>query len=159
MAKISQLRALLSGRMSHCCAALALGTLLSCASQSQSFVTVPPCPGVVSDPDAVPGGPNGEGVEVEASITNRPEIVDAMIAEYQPLIRGNPNPPMGTARVWMLIDPRGAVAHAEIAETSGLRPIDKAAIRVALVYRFDPVVREECSVPAWVQLPLTFQVR
>ena len=63
----------------------------------------------------------------------------------------------GTVRVHFFIDERGVVLNTLIAESSGHRALDEAALRVAGVYRFSPAMNRDEPTPVWVQFNITFQ--
>lgn len=90
------------------------------------------------------------------SILNRDEIVEAMKAQYPPLLREAGVG--GVVRVFMFIDTTGAVRDTRIQESSGHPALDDAALRVAGVYRFEPARNQEKKVEVWVAFPMTFQV-
>lgn len=91
------------------------------------------------------------------SITNRQEVVEALRAEYPPLLRDAGVG--GSVRVYFLINEYGRVEDVRIDQSSGHRALDDAAVRVADVYRFQPALYDEIPVPVWVSFPITFQVK
>ena len=94
---------------------------------------------------------------VAPSITNRQEVVSAMVQAYPPLLRDAGIG--GTIRVYFFIEADGTVGSVQLDQSSGHAPLDEAALRVADVYRFSPALNREEPVPVWVSFPITFQVR
>jgi TonB family protein len=92
---------------------------------------------------------------VAPSIRNRREVVEAMNAEYPPLLREAGVG--GTVRVYFFIGEEGRVEHTRIDQSSGHEALDEAALRVASVYRFSPALNRDEPVPVWVSFPITFQ--
>lgn len=91
------------------------------------------------------------------SITNREEVIEAMIREYPPLLRDAGVG--GTVNVYFFIDEEGRVANLQINESSGHPALDEAALAVAGVYAFEPARHGDEKVPVWVSFPITFQAR
>jgi TonB family protein len=137
---------------------LAAGAV-SCAGARPSLPALPACPGQSRAPASVAGGPNGGGSIENPAIINRMAITRAMEREYRELLRHNgPDGVSGSARVWVLIDPSGAVSEARIQTSAGAPDLDRAALRVGRLYRFEPIRDGECAVAGWTSLSLTFQV-
>ena len=86
---------------------------------------------------------------VAPSILNREEIIDAMRAEYPPLLR---DAGIGGE---VRLDPSRARASIE---TSGHKQLDDAALAVANLYRFSPALNRDEKVPVWVSFPIQFKV-
>ena len=91
------------------------------------------------------------------SITNRSEVVSAMVRAYPPLLRDAGIG--GTVRVYFFINEQGVAEQVRLEESSGHAALDDAALNVAGVYAFEPALNDETPVPVWVQFPITFQVR
>lgn len=117
-------------------------------------------PAPTSTPPVTGATPEGGAVftpfTVAPSIVNRAEIVEAMEAQYPPLLREAGVG--GMVRIFMFIDTTGAVRDTRIDESSGHPALDDAALRVAGIYRFDPARNRDKKVEAWVSFPLVFQV-
>jgi len=94
---------------------------------------------------------------VAPEILNREEVIQAMAAQYPPLLRDAGIG--GTVRVYFLIDDTGAVIETRLDASSGHEALDQAALAVASVYRFAPALNRDQRVPVWVSFPITFQPR
>ena len=118
-------------------------------------------------PRAVLAGPTGAGAEadgpiftpmtVRPEILNRPEIIQALMREYPPLLRDAGIG--GTVEVWLFISDTGQVLDSRVSESSTYPQFDAAALRVARVFQFSPAMNRDRIVPVWIQLPITFEVR
>jgi TonB family protein len=94
---------------------------------------------------------------VAPELRNREEVVEALRAEYPPMLRdagigGNPT-------VWFLIAETGEVVRTMLNRSSGYDALDAAALRVAAVMRFTPALNRDQRVPVWVAIPIMFQGR
>ena len=87
-------------------------------------------------------------------IQNRAEVIEAMEAEYPPLLREAGVG--GTVRVYFFIDETGAVGDVRLDQSSGHEALDLAALSVADVYRFRPAENRGEPTPVWVSFPITF---
>ncbi|MEX2472331.1 MAG: M56 family metallopeptidase, partial [Gemmatimonadota bacterium] len=105
---------------------------------------------------SIAAGPQFTPFTVAPSIANRVEVIDAMEREYPPLLRDAGVG--GTVRVYFYITETGEVGERRIDESSGHEALDRAALRVASVYRFTPALNRDDPVPVWVSFPITFQV-
>ena len=94
---------------------------------------------------------------VRPEIRNRSEVQAALMNEYPTILRDAGIG--GTVIVWMFISEEGEVLNRRVSETSGHVALDQAALEVADVFRFTPALNRERTVPVWIQLPITFQVR
>lgn len=112
-------------------------------------------PSVVERPELL-DGPTFTPFTVAPSTLNRQEVVDALNAEYPPLLRDAGVG--GSVRVWFFIDELGRVGEVRLSRSSGHEALDQAALRVARVFRFAPGRNQDVAVPVWVQFPITFQV-
>ena len=92
---------------------------------------------------------------VAPTIINRSEVVEAMNAEYPPLLRDAGIG--GSVVVYFFIDEEGLVQDYRIHRSSGHQALDDAALAVAGVYRFRPALNRDDPTPVWVQFPITFQ--
>ena len=131
----------------------------------------------ISDQDlaAIEAGPVYTPFTVLPELTNRNEVVQAVMREYPAALRdsGGRRIPPGSVMVWFYISDTGQVLHSEIAQSSGQEQLDQAALRLATAYQFTPamnprqvqnpvplshaVIRiREAPVAVWIQLPITF---
>ena len=94
---------------------------------------------------------------VRPEITNRREVVLAMMRTYPPLLRDNGVG--GQVLVWFYIDETGKTVENRLSRTSGHASLDAAALEVASVYKFTPAYLREEPTSVGVQLPITFAVR
>jgi TonB family protein len=102
-------------------------------------------------------GPTFTPYTVAPNLVNRPEIGEALAAEYPPLLRDAGIG--GTARVWFFIDEEGRVEVTRLDQSSGHEALDAAALAVAARMRFSPALNRDEPVPVWVAFPITYQVR
>jgi TonB family protein len=102
-------------------------------------------------------GPAFTPFTVAPSITNRTEVIEAMEAEYPPLLRGAGIG--GTVRLYFFISAEGVVEDIRVDQSSGHPALDQAAMRVGGIYDFTPALNKDEQVPVWVSFPVTFQVR
>ena len=86
---------------------------------------------------------------------NVEEIRQAMAREYQASGLGEQRVE-GTACVWLFVDTVGRVKHARIHAGSGHPSLDRAALRVARVYRFTPRLRKGKPLEMRILLPISF---
>jgi TonB family protein len=93
---------------------------------------------------------------VRPDVTNREEMVAALEGEYPPLLRDAGIG--GQVVVWFFIDETGTVQKLQVAESSGHKALDEAALRVGAVVGFTPAMNEDEAVPVWISLPITFSV-
>jgi len=94
---------------------------------------------------------------VRPDIKNRRELTQAMIREYPPLLRDAGIG--GQVQVWFFIDEEGVVQDTRIAESSGHKALDDAALKVADIIEFTPALNRDKRVPVWISLPITFETR
>ena len=110
-----------------------------------------------ASPDDLADEPTFTPFTIAPSITNRMEVVAAMQDEYPPLLHEAGIG--GTVRVYFLIQADGTVARTVIDQSSGHEALDRAALNVADVYRFNPARNGNEDVPVWVSFPITFRVQ
>ncbi len=65
----------------------------------------------------------------------------------------------GTAYVQFFIDETGRVRNAVLDESSGHDVIDRLALTVSQVFRFQPARNQDRPAPVWVRIPITFAHR
>ena len=96
---------------------------------------------------------------IRPELTNRNEVVQALMREYPSRLRDARIG--GRVVVWFYISDVGRVLHSEIYQSSGHEELDRAALRVATAYRFTPAMNPERagSIATWIQLPITFDVQ
>jgi len=94
---------------------------------------------------------------VKPGVKNRDELSRAMEREYPPLLRDAGIG--GTVVVHFFIDEEGVVQNALVAESSGHKALDEAALKVAPIIRFTPALNRDKRVAVWIQLPITFNTR
>lgn len=80
-----------------------------------------------------------------------------MGAAYPPLLRDAEIE--GTVFVHFFIDTEGDVVVWGVYQSSGHAPLDEAAMRLAEVFRFSPVMLRGEPVPVWTSFPITFSVQ
>ena len=93
--------------------------------------------------------------ELAPQMVNRQEVNEVLVSEYPQTYR---NAGIGgTVVVHFFISERGVVENALVAESSGHRAFDDAALRVAEVARFNPAHNRNVAVPVWIQIPISFE--
>jgi protein TonB len=65
----------------------------------------------------------------------------------------------GTVTLDVQVDPQGEPSEISIAKRSGNRDLDRAALRAASDWRFEPAMRNGKAVAAAVKVPVEFSVR
>jgi protein TonB len=60
----------------------------------------------------------------------------------------------GLVKVKICVAPNGKVATAELGETSGIERLDEAGVKMAKMYRFNPITAQVCST-----LPVRFTIK
>jgi TonB family protein len=60
--------------------------------------------------------------------------------------------------MWVFIDQAGGVKKVLVKESSGMVPLDSAAVKVTSAMRFSPAQNRDIKVPVWVALPISFTV-
>jgi TonB family protein len=91
---------------------------------------------------------------VKPDVKNRVEVVEALEAEYPPLLRDAGIG--GMVLVWFFVDESGQVQKVQINESSGHQALDEAALRVGAKIEFTPALNKDKRVPVWISLPITF---
>lgn len=109
-----------------------------------------------TDEIATPDRPSFTAMTVRPTLTNVPQVQQALMDAYPALLR---DAGVGGAPVmWLYIGTDGAVQRTLVQETSGYGALDEAAAIVARAMRFTPAQNRDQLVPVWVQIPIRFQV-
>lgn len=111
-------------------------------------------PVVEREPSA---GPAFTPYTTAPSLRNATEVQEALERFYPAELRSAGIG--GTAEVWFLISPSGAVQDTRINRPSGHEALDAAALQVADAMEFTPGLNRDEPVEVWISLPITFQVR
>jgi protein TonB len=93
---------------------------------------------------------------VAPELRNRAEIARLLERHYPPLMRDAGLG--GTVMMWVFIDQAGGVKKVLVKESSGMMPLDSAAVKVTAAMRFSPAQNRDIKVPVWVALPIAFTV-
>lgn len=93
---------------------------------------------------------------IAPELRNRSEIARLLERHYPPLMRDAGLG--GVVMMWVFIDANGGVKKVQVKETSGLLPLDSAAVKVSSAMRFSPAQNRDIKVPVWVALPIQFKV-
>lgn len=117
---------------------------------------LPPPPSERAEEDLA-AVPRFTPMTVRPDILNRDEVSRVLEREYPPLLRDAGIG--GTVIVWFFIDEEGRAIKWQVAQSSGHKALDEAAIRVAPVYKFSPALNRDKKVKVWVQIPITFRTR
>lgn len=129
--------------------ALAAVTLITACDMAATSTTDPDQAAVIpSEPSFVP-------YTVAPTLLNRDEVVQAMHDAYPQLLRDAGIG--GAVRVYFYIGTDGKVLATRIDTSSGLEPLDRAALSAASVFRFTPAMNGDEAVAVWVSLPITFR--
>jgi len=129
-------------------------TIASTTFEDNPVEALPPPPTETTTVD-LSSAPTFTPFTVQPGIKNRDELARAMEREYPPLLRDAGIG--GTVIVHFFIDETGVVQNALVAETSGHRALDQAALKIAPIIEFTPALNRDRRVPVWIQLPITFQ--
>jgi TonB family protein len=112
----------------------------------------PPAPAI----EGLAAAPAFTPMTVRPRILNVDEIQGEMARAYPSLLRDAGVG--GTVQVDFFIDTDGRVKNAVVNRSSGQAQLDRAALRVAGVYRFLPARNRDEIVPVWVTFPVTFRI-
>lgn len=139
-----------------------LGTATATASAvalaAVLFVAACDMVGDATDPGqaaVVPSEPSFVSYTRAPQVINVKEVVQAMRDAYPALLRDAGIG--GTVRVYFYIDTDGRVLDTRIDTSSGLEPLDRAALAAASTFRFGPAMNGDEPVAVWVSLPITFR--
>lgn len=108
-------------------------------------------------PEGREGGLPFTPMTVPPKLRNPDEVRARMEAEYPPLLRDAGMG--GTVVLHLHVDPEGQVIEARLGESSGKSAFDRAALRIADVFRFHPALNRDRTVAVWVAFPVVFTVR
>jgi TonB family protein len=125
-------------------------------------------PPVQTEPEEEPPPPLQPGEDMSARpvftpftvapvMRNRAEVAAALEREYPALLRDAGVG--GRTIVWVRLDTNGVVQDAQINTSSGVAPLDQAALNVARQMEFSPAMNRDEIVPVWVSIPIQFQSR
>lgn len=149
------------------------GLLVSCGGLLVAAACLAPGPtdGQSTGPEAVVGAEVSENTReapdqvtpptftpfvVIPAFQNREEVVATLVRDYPADLREAGSG--GTVNIWFFVDEEGTVQRTLINETSGLRALDDAAIRVANIIEFLPALNRDQPRPVWVSLPIEFLI-
>ncbi len=93
---------------------------------------------------------------VAPTLRNRAEVARLLERLYPPLMRDAGVG--GVVMMWVFIDQNGGVKKVLVKESSGMMPLDSAAVKVSSAMRFSPAQNRDIKVPVWVALPIQFTV-
>jgi protein TonB len=131
-------------------------TIAPTTFQDNPVEALPPPPTETTTTD-IAAAPTFTPFTVQPDIKNREELARAMEREYPPLLRDAGIG--GTVIVHFFIDEEGIVRNSLLAESSGHRALDEAALRVAPIIEFSPALNRDKRVAVWIRLPIIFQTR
>jgi TonB family protein len=101
-------------------------------------------------------GPTFTPMTVRPQLRNGPEVMQALMRHYPPLLRDAGIG--GEAVIWFFINEEGAVQETRINRSSGYDALDQAALAVAGVIEFTPAYNRDVRVPVWIAMPIRFEV-
>lgn len=117
---------------------------------------IPPPQPEPTEEVATPEQPKFTPMTVRPTLTNVPEVQQALMREYPAVLR---DAGIGGAPVlWLFIGTDGTVQKTVVQASSGYEALDQAAGNVAESMRFSPAQNRDQLVPVWVQIPIRFQV-
>jgi TonB family protein len=96
----------------------------------------------------------------EPELINERAVADMLLSEARGLLERNLLPDFGrrVTFLWMMVEPEGHVSQIRVHESAGRVEVDEAAVRIMRNARFNPARVEGIVIPAWVQIPIRFQV-
>jgi len=96
----------------------------------------------------------------QPELTNQRAVTDMLMSEARGLLERGFLPEFGRRAtfLWMLVEPEGHVTEIRVHESAGRAQVDEAAVRIMRGARFNPARVEGIVIPAWVQIPIRFQV-
>lgn len=65
----------------------------------------------------------------------------------------------GTVKLWVFVNPEGAVDTTRLQESSGIPELDEAALAAARQFEFVPARNRDEPVSVWIMIPITFAPR
>ena len=101
-----------------------------------------------------PDGPVFTPMTVRPELLNRPDVQQALVRNYPPLLRDAGIG--GSPTVHFFIDETGEVRRLMLSRSSGYPALDEAALAVARVMRFSPAKNRDRDVAVWVEIPIIF---
>lgn len=106
-------------------------------------------------------GPQGDGrprpavpADQQPELANTAEVLQALLASYPQDLRSAGIG--GVSVVWFFIDTDGRVLRTQVGSSSGHASLDDAALGVASLMRFRPLVRDGQATQTWVEIPFVF---
>jgi len=108
---------------------------------------------------AAPVPPDGSAPvtpSVRPTLANTADVQRALMEAYPVRLRdaGIGGAPL----VWIHITADGSVDRAEVQQSSGVEPLDAAALEVARAMRFVPARDDVGPIAMWILIPIRFQV-
>jgi TonB family protein len=100
-------------------------------------------------------GPSFTPMTVRPQLRNVPEVQQALMRHYPPLLRDAGIG--GETVIWFFIDEEGAVQDTRVNRSSGYDALDQAALAVAGVMAFTPAYNRDVRVPVWIAMPIRFE--
>ncbi|HEX6307696.1 MAG TPA: energy transducer TonB [Longimicrobiales bacterium] len=101
--------------------------------------------------------PEGNGPTRRPELRNRGEVGRKLVASYPQDLRSAGVG--GTASVHLRVNEEGRVTFRLIHTGSGQCGLDRAALEVAQVMRFEPALSRGRKVAAWVEIPIVFSTQ
>jgi TonB family protein len=95
--------------------------------------------------------------QVAPALRNREDVQRALLHFLPAVTRETAT--SGRVLVWVLIDTRGVVQKAQVKQSSGFAPLDRAALQVAATMKFTAELNGDQPVTVWVSVPADFSVR
>jgi len=87
-------------------------------------------------------------------LANQESVIRAMSQHYPKRLRAEGIG--GTVVLWVFVDERGRQQKVMLRRTSGHPELDRAAVLIARVMRFEPALNRGTRVKVWVEVPLNF---
>lgn len=118
---------------------------------------VAPDPNKVVTTEDISAAPAFTPYTVAPTLRNREEVGELLQRSYPVLLRDAGIG--GRVFMWIYVDERGNVRNTRVKESSGLEPLDSAAVAVSRRMRFSPAQNRDTKVPVWVSIPILFEIR
>lgn len=145
-------------------ALVAVGAACSSSPPATTTDGPAPCSALSVDPDSIPLPtvdklPGGTPVITRQPprLTNARRAQRLLEAAYPVELRDAGIG--GVVSVWTLLNSEGKVIGTQLQAGSGYEEFDRAALRVAAQFEFEPALQDGCAVPVWVAFPITFTTR
>jgi TonB family protein len=112
----------------------------------------------VAPPDVAPTGTGPQPVATQfdqaPQVRNTAQVRQALDREYPIGLRATGTG--GRVEIWFYVNDRGVVERSQLRRSSGNQDLDRAALKVAQVFQFNPGLRGGSPVTGWISVPIVF---